>query len=1407
MNDRSRPFHDLRGTFLGAFGGAFSILLFFLVSLLPDMAVAIVPFSQAGSEGAIVNATASTSPDLSMLPLLFEEDRGQYSIPGRYYARIAGSVFAFTEDGMYLHDLRSPAAEGGSELAPRQGRQGAAAFVLKFVEPLSSVSIAGGDRQHGAVNYFKGSDRSGWATSVPTFKKLIYTEMQAGIDVVFYGNQRCMEFDFVLRPGADPRNLALHVPGGCRAQLLADGSLALDAGTEALVLRRPVAFQLDESGQRSAIETAYVVSGQEVRILVQEYDLERTLIVDPVLEYGSYWGGSGADVPTDVTVGSDGSIYLCGHTLSSDLPLQSPYQASRGGTFDAFVARLDPAATSLVYCTYLGGSMNDKAYGMAVDAEGAAYIAGHTVSEDFPKLNALYNYEHQETHGFIAKLNPSGNALLFSTHWHSDLSALDLDARTNVYVFGTTYSTKLPLVQAFQAAIQGYNDCTISKLNSQGSSILFSTYLGGSRRDYSGGIDVDGDGNIYLGGYTESTNFPVTTGAFQTEKGEGNWTGSDVFVTAIRSNGVLLGSTYLGGSQADSGFDKYTPDVAVDSEGRIHVTGFAGSSDFPFERPMYTQDDLAFLALLSGDCTQLLFSTTIRGAGQPRGICVDELGNSYVTGRTTLNNLPLVNHIHTFGNPGEKVYVCGVDPDMGEFLYSTYLCPPNGDTAGQAIVLDGSANAFIAGTVSGSNLSPFTNFIGGTTGYPELFVAKISPAVDVSPQIACSTSVLHQVVGTGVTAFAQSLDVWNAGGGTLAYEITAAEDWLQLSPTNGTSSGEKDTIAVGYDSVSLAQGVHTGEIAVSSALAGNSPFLISVFLSVTGAAPRRLPSISVEPGLLWSAGNVGQDAPASTFEVWNGGEGVLEYSLSTETDWMTVSPTSGSSLAEHDVINVSYESAHLSWGTHTGQILVDSINGTNSPVTVHVALHLTSSIPNSVHSVSGQVHYTGSQSGDVHVVAERCPSQGNFALNMDGLLDGFTVAQPSDALQLGSALTMSMWVNFSRQPTQARTTLIQKYSHSTSRIAWLFYYEVGGYFRADFGDGQHHSSSVPGWDTGTWHHVAFTHDGTNGTWFLDGVLDTETPRASVHRYGTNAVYVGVRPWQDFEFPGQMDEIVLWSNSLTQVQIQHYMEHSPEPGSSNLVAFWSFDDGCASDPYFPANDGTMIGNAHTVPAVLPGREFQGSVSSALMTQPGDYSLTDVSNGTCVSVWGFVDADDDGSNDFWEASGLYPENPVAVTGSIGGIDLVLVDPDSDRDGLTDYDEIFHYDSSPHNADTDADVLPDGWEAQHFGHPTNALPGIDGDGDGSVNLDEWIADTVPTNAGSVLRMLRIEPEAGGLKLHWQGGESSRQVIEFRHGVPDAENGWHPMHTNWPPTPLVTNVRYTTGADSMMFRIKASR
>jgi hypothetical protein len=686
------------------------------------------------------------------LPLYFVENKGQLDPKVRFYVKTSGQTLYFTDEGIVFDLLRGG---GKATKGAEKGRQTTAVkterlvFNLGFENARKGILIKGLDRQDAGINYFVGNDRSKWKTGIPTYKSIIYQRVYKGIDLKVFGNGKDIEYEFIVNPGGNPDDILLTYNGIKGLATNGEGELLIATAFGELKETRPYIYQEIE-GRRAVNGSFEIRSGAgqsqtgkfSYGFQVVSYNPSYPLIIDPTLSYSTYLGGSSNEVGKGIAVDSSGNAYVTGYTCSTDFPTQNPYQGTLGGCGNAFVTKLSSSGSTLAYSTYLGGSGGDEGYGIAIDSSGNAYVTGYTRSTDFPTKNPYQGtWDGHFEDAFVTKLSSSGETLSYSTYlggssWDRG-KGIAVDSSGNAYVTGRTSSSDFPTQNPYQGTGAGDYDTFITKLSSSGSTLSYSTYLGGSDEDNGFGIAVDSSGNAYVTGWTESTDFPAKNPY------QGTYGGYiDAFITKLSSSGSTLSySTYLGGSSID-----YGEGIAVDSSGNAYVTGWTRSTDFPTQNPYqgtlggsYGMDAFVTKLEFSETTLSLSYSTYLGGADSDRGngIAVDNSGNAYVTGWTDSAGFPTKNPYQGAKASFQDAFITKLSSSGETLSYSTYL-GGSSDDYGNGIAVDSSGNAYVTGWTESTDF-PTKNPYQGTYGgvYSDAFVTKLSDTA--SPTIPTPT--------------------------------------------------------------------------------------------------------------------------------------------------------------------------------------------------------------------------------------------------------------------------------------------------------------------------------------------------------------------------------------------------------------------------------------------------------------------------------------------------------------------------------------------------------------------------------------------------------------------------------------------------------------------------------------------
>ncbi len=751
-------------------------------------------------EALFLSSLAADTPKASLLldslPLRFEANAGQ-----------AGSSISYLARGQDYAVGLSPAGST-LELAGSGKR---ATIRTRFRHAKDNVALTALDPLSGITNYLRGQDRTKWLTNVAAFGRVRYTAVWPGIDLVFYGNGRQLEYDFILQSGASAARIEFDIDGAEGLRVNGQGDLVIATSAGEVSWLKPVVYQ-NIGGSRKTVRGEYRLKAKNrVGFVVSDYDRTRPLVIDPVLSYSTYVGGASNDSSRSIAVDAAGNAYIAGATTSKNLAVSgSSFQPAYGGeslnffTGDAFVAKINPAGSALIYLTYLGGSADDAGLGIAIDSSGNAYVTGFTNSTNFPTTAGAFRTTFQGSGGntlepggdaFVTKLNATGTALLYSTYLGGSRDewgiAIAVDNAGNAYVGGVTLSTNFPVTQgAFQGSLKGgagnpefdpsgplFNggDAFIAKLNSTGSSLLFATYLGGSKDDILTSIAVDSAGNTYVGGSTQSSDFPTSAGAFQRTLGgiaddvyQPVFKLGDGFIAKFNASGAMVYSTLLGGNRDDGVFG-----LAVDDTGAVYATGATSSTNFPvtaaaiqktFKGPLTSTSSAQQVAFFYGDAfvtklnpagSALVYSTYLGGLGDDAGwaIRVDGAGSAYISGQTNSADFPVTAAAlqKTYGGSGGSsqpigdAFLAKLNPAGDTVLFATYLGGKRDDTAA-GLAIDGAGNVYLTGASASSDFplttTPLQKTYGGSGGYAEpygdAFVTKITdiPGLDSPVSIA-----------------------------------------------------------------------------------------------------------------------------------------------------------------------------------------------------------------------------------------------------------------------------------------------------------------------------------------------------------------------------------------------------------------------------------------------------------------------------------------------------------------------------------------------------------------------------------------------------------------------------------------------------------------------------------------------
>ncbi len=692
--------------------------------------------------GSLVQASTAINRDtarklLRDVPIHFEPNQGQWNSNVKFSAATGNyRLFLTAREALFTYNRPG-------ESSPRL-----AGLTLLNANPAPAVEGAG--LLPSRSNYFQGSAKEGWHANVAHYGRVRYREVYPGIDVVYYGNQKQLEYDFILAPGADARQIRMKFTGGGRLSLTAAGDLVLEDGGVRLIQQRPYIYQDDpKSSSRRQVSGRYrLLSRNLVGVEVGSYDHSRPLVIDPVLVFSSFLGGSGADAVTAVKLNSDGMLYALGYTNSAGLAgTEGSYKAEPAGGQDIFIAKINPAASgagALVMLTFFGGTGTETPGGMALASKDVVYIAGTTSSADLP-LAIAYQKElagGSGTDAFVAKLDFSlsgTDALFYSTYLggkdSEDVAGIDVDAQGMAYIIGSTRSDDFPFTDsAYQKVKWGPQDTFIAKLNPnvESNSLEYSTYLGGELTDYGEAIAVTPDGKVFFAATTDSLTFPWAGNPYSHE----SFGGVDAVIGQMdltkSGEPSLVYTTYLGGS----GFDQVQA-ITVDPAGKLVVTGYTLSTDLPttlgaHQLSLKGNADV-FIAKVDTAAPPesfISYLTYLGGSGGDvaYGIASDPDGNAYLTGYTMSGDFPVTGDAHQREwGWGVDIFVAKLDPS-GVLTYSTYI-GQTGLNAGYSIAAGKDGSIYVGGIAGPKGVSPTPNAFQGTYGggYSDGFIVVLAP--------------------------------------------------------------------------------------------------------------------------------------------------------------------------------------------------------------------------------------------------------------------------------------------------------------------------------------------------------------------------------------------------------------------------------------------------------------------------------------------------------------------------------------------------------------------------------------------------------------------------------------------------------------------------------------------------------
>ena len=787
----------------------------------------------SNSAGGVTSPAKTGAGSLAKVPLSFVRNVGQANPEALLYAQGSDYSFAFMRGAANL--------TLGRHADPLS-------LDLRFLAARPDALPEGRGTLPGTANFLYGNDQTKWHTGVPTYGQIAYSELWPGIDMLFAGRDGRLEYTFVAKPGASVEDIGLEYRGADVLSIDAGGNLRIHTSAGVLTDTRPDTYQIVR-GSRVGVQSHFVLrSATTFGLAVGTYDPRLPLVIDPGLVYSTYLGGSSDDNGFGIAIDTAGNAYVTGFTASSNFPTNAgAYDTSFNGGQDVFVTKLNPAGTTVLYSTYIGGSSNDQGLAIAVDANGFAYVTGFTGSTNFPTqkdplttppVSTVYRptYQGGSTDAFVTKLNQAGTGLVFSTYAGGSGAdqgwGIAVHSSGDVYVTGDTTSTNLPVTPfpfRLQATSGGGMDAFFLRLDRFAAAAAHMTYIGGSGSDSARAIAIDANRNVYLTGGTTSTNFPTTLTPFDTSANGGE----DAFATKLAYGGsTTVGgvsydtytyaySSYLGGSGTDRGLG-----ITVDGTFRAYLTGLTSSTAFPTTAGAFATSygggaNDAFVTKFNPGGGTLAYSTYLGGNGDDRGqgIALDSATDAHIAGRTSSSNFPTTPGAYdqTY-NGGDDAFVTKINPaGSAPLLYSTFLGGSSGATGNNdrwmAIAVDAAANAYVTGLTASSDFPTTVGAYDRTAnGGQDAFVTKLD-MIGAPSTMTLTPTTATNTVGNPHTVTATVRDV--AGrpvpGVTVRFSVTGAN----------TASGSMATNASGVATFTYT-GTHAGPDAIHAYADTNS---------------------------------------------------------------------------------------------------------------------------------------------------------------------------------------------------------------------------------------------------------------------------------------------------------------------------------------------------------------------------------------------------------------------------------------------------------------------------------------------------------------------------------------------------------------------------------------------------------
>lgn len=664
------------------------VVKFFSLCLLITVILFFVPDVLSGKENPKNSIEGMTLSSLShKIPIYFIPNRGQVNKEALFYAKARNYTIWLSKKGIIFDSAVNLNIRTQNSIhTESENKRNEPLGTKKCIRDISRLLFIGAninpevvalDRARHRVNYLTGRDKAGWKINIPTSTAVLYREIYPHVDLKVYGTEKKLEYDFIVKPGGNVSDIKFEYTDIKSSQIDERGNLEIKTELGTFIHKKPECYQIIE-GKNVEISADFKRIGKNTYAFESApYDPKFELIIDPLVEVNStFIGGSDDDAATGVVLDSNGMAYVTGITYSTDFPTKIPFQQENSGDADIFLMKINPHSFTLIFSTYLGGSKDDWAMDIAIDKKREIYITGGTESDDFPIKGAFQQKIGSNSDAFLTKLSPYGQVVIYSTYLGGEKGdqgeKLVVDSKRQVYMVGWTGSEKFPTKKAFQKKHAGISDIFVTKFNKTGKRLKFSTFIGGSDREYPCGLVLHPDKTIWIAGDTESHDYPIKKAFQKKHIGE-----QDIMVTKLSSTGELLCSTYFGGSGVEYGHD-----ITVSDKGMVYISGSTRSNDLPLKKPIKNtingESDIIIAALRSKG--KLFRSTYLGGSGWETtgSISADKEGRIFVSGVTDSPDFPEDMLTEIIGNsyPPEYAYFLVLDRRLKKIVH-TYLDTEN----------------------------------------------------------------------------------------------------------------------------------------------------------------------------------------------------------------------------------------------------------------------------------------------------------------------------------------------------------------------------------------------------------------------------------------------------------------------------------------------------------------------------------------------------------------------------------------------------------------------------------------------------------------------------------------------------------------------------------------------------------